>query len=149
MSKKDLESANSSETKALKSSTPSNEATFSTRNYETLKAEIQRLEEAGQIPSRIMAAERADWAYGNAVLSNDAVTREMAERATGALPPITRELSHAEVLAQAEDFARSLKMQSFAEVLAALEAGELRGNPQELRARMLRHLLGDEVVESK
>jgi len=38
-------------------------------------------EAEGAIPSKLTAQERADWAYGNAVIENDRVTLEMAERA--------------------------------------------------------------------
>ncbi len=53
--------------------------------YEILKAEILRRQAAGQLPERISADERADWAYGNAVIENDEVTREMAVKAVGLL----------------------------------------------------------------
>ena len=52
------------------------------RRYESLKVEILRLQADGHIPARITDAERADWAYGNAVIESELVTREMAWRAT-------------------------------------------------------------------
>lgn len=53
-----------------------------------------------------------------------------------------REMTHEEVAAQSERLAVRLQKPSFQEVLTALDAGELSGRPEELRARMLRHLLG-------
>lgn len=49
--------------------------------YEELKEEIRRLQEAGEVSFELSLGERADWAYGNAVIENDEVTREMAELA--------------------------------------------------------------------
>jgi len=48
--------------------------------YEKLKRQAKDLQAAGQLPVRPTLEERADWAYGNAVIENDEVTREMAER---------------------------------------------------------------------
>jgi hypothetical protein len=49
--------------------------------YERLLAQVQRLQEDGTISRTLTAQERADWAYGNAVIENADVTREMARRA--------------------------------------------------------------------
>jgi len=49
--------------------------------YAKLKHRLRKLEAEGAIPKKLTAKERADWAYGNAVIENVAVTREMAERA--------------------------------------------------------------------
>ena len=50
--------------------------------YEKLKIELQRLKAAGKIEEWPSQAQRADWAYGNARIENDAVTRDMADIAT-------------------------------------------------------------------
>ena len=49
--------------------------------YGDLKREAQQLQAEGAIPSKLTPKERADWAYGNAVIENSRVTPEMAERA--------------------------------------------------------------------
>ncbi len=49
--------------------------------YDTLKRKVQKLQAEGSLPQKLTAEERADWAYGNAVIENDRVTFEMAERA--------------------------------------------------------------------
>ena len=51
------------------------------RNYEQLKVKILELQRLGQLPTRPTDKQRADWAYGNAKMSNDLVTRAMAEKA--------------------------------------------------------------------
>jgi hypothetical protein len=51
------------------------------KSYEELLAEVRRLQDVGQLPVRPTREQRIDWAYGNAKIENDAVTREMAERA--------------------------------------------------------------------
>jgi hypothetical protein len=55
--------------------------------YAAIKRRVQKLQEDGALPKNLTAAERADWAYGNAVIENDSVTLEMAERATAELAP--------------------------------------------------------------
>ena len=52
-----------------------------TDRYEELKAEVLRLQAEGRVSTKLTAAERADWAFGNAVIENVDVTREMAEQA--------------------------------------------------------------------
>jgi hypothetical protein len=49
--------------------------------YGELKSKVQDLRAKGELPTRLTAEERADWAYGNAVIENDSVTPEMAARA--------------------------------------------------------------------
>jgi hypothetical protein len=49
--------------------------------YEQLKKVAQDLRARGKLRQGLTSAERADWAYGNAVIENGDVTREMAERA--------------------------------------------------------------------
>lgn len=51
------------------------------KSYEELLAEVRRLQDAGQLPVRPTREQRIDWAYGNTKIENNAVTREMAERA--------------------------------------------------------------------
>jgi hypothetical protein len=55
--------------------------TLKPNNYEALKAEVRSQQQAGKLPKTVSSADRADWAYGNAVIENDNVTREMAEKA--------------------------------------------------------------------
>jgi hypothetical protein len=52
--------------------------------YEELKRKVQQLQAEGRLPHELTPAERADWAFGNAVIENVDVTREMAERAAAA-----------------------------------------------------------------
>lgn len=49
--------------------------------YKRLRAEVQRLQGSTANSTRLSHEERADWAFGNAVISNERVTREMVERA--------------------------------------------------------------------
>lgn len=51
------------------------------RSYEQLKKEIVKGMSKGVLPKIPTDAQRADFAYGNTKLSNDAVTKEMAEEA--------------------------------------------------------------------
>ena len=46
--------------------------------YENLKQKAKRLQAEGQLRIELTNAERADWAYGNAFIENDRVTRGMA-----------------------------------------------------------------------
>jgi hypothetical protein len=55
--------------------------------YAILKRRVQKLQDEGALPKTLTAEERADWAYGNAVIENAEVTREMAERAVAELAP--------------------------------------------------------------
>jgi len=56
--------------------------------YAAIKRKVQQLHEEGAIPKTLTAEERADWAYGNAVIENDDVTPEMARLASARLEPI-------------------------------------------------------------
>jgi hypothetical protein len=53
------------------------------KTYEELRDQVRALAEAGRLPRVPSDEQRADFAYGNAKLSNDAVTRAMAVRAAG------------------------------------------------------------------
>ena len=48
---------------------------------DALKAQIQNLAEQGKISRSPTNEQRIDWAYANAKIENDDVTREMAEQA--------------------------------------------------------------------
>jgi hypothetical protein len=50
-------------------------------DYEELSRRIRALQDAGKLPLRLTDAQTADWAYGNAVIENEDVTLEMAQRA--------------------------------------------------------------------
>ena len=50
--------------------------------YEEMKNELVRLANSGKIPSRPTREQRVDFAYGNAKIENDRITRELTERAT-------------------------------------------------------------------
>jgi hypothetical protein len=56
--------------------TKRDEATNNT--YEELRDRVKAMNKADSSPTD---RERADWAYGNTKMENDAVTREMAEEA--------------------------------------------------------------------
>ena len=49
--------------------------------YQALKKKVHALQEGGSLSTRLCADERADWAYGNAVIENDRVTLRMAKDA--------------------------------------------------------------------
>lgn len=49
--------------------------------YDELKAKIQALHAAGQIAGVPSREQRIDFAYGNTKIENEAITREMVERA--------------------------------------------------------------------
>ncbi len=51
------------------------------KDLDWLLSEVRRLRAAGRLPSRPTRDETIDWAYGNTVLSNPSVTREMVEQA--------------------------------------------------------------------
>jgi len=49
--------------------------------YEELRAKVRELQESGKLAKTLTAEEKIDWAYGNTVIENDAVTREMVQTA--------------------------------------------------------------------
>lgn len=49
--------------------------------YEELKEKIRQLQEAGQLSKSLSPEEKMDWAYGNTVIENKSVTREMVRAA--------------------------------------------------------------------
>jgi hypothetical protein len=53
--------------------------------YEHAKRTVHALQKAVGAPRVLTAEERADWAYGNAVIENDKVTRAMADEAVAKL----------------------------------------------------------------
>lgn len=53
--------------------------------YDKLKRKAQQLQAEGKLSTRLTCEEVADWAYGNAVIENSDVTREMAEHAAAEL----------------------------------------------------------------
>ena len=55
--------------------------------WDQLKREVSRLRTAEGVPERPSDAQRADWAYGNSVMENRSVTREMAETAAREITP--------------------------------------------------------------
>ena len=56
--------------------------------------------------------------------------------------PIDRELTIEQVKVIAEKFANDCQKASFADLLLSIDAGEMSGSLEEMRAKMLRHLLG-------
>lgn len=56
-------------------------APYRKRSYEELRRQVRESQRLDQLPSTPTAAERADWAYGNAVMENPDVTHAMAEKA--------------------------------------------------------------------
>ena len=52
-----------------------------TRTYEELMAQVQRLQDEGKLSKHLTAEEKIDWAYGNTVIENPDVTRQMVEEA--------------------------------------------------------------------
>jgi hypothetical protein len=46
-----------------------------------LVEEIRRLQDDGHLPTRPDHAQIVDWVYGNTVIENDDITRDMVERA--------------------------------------------------------------------
>lgn len=54
------------------------------RSYESLKAEVQKLQSEGKVPTTPTREQRIDFAYGNAVIENSDVTIEMATKAVDA-----------------------------------------------------------------
>ena len=51
------------------------------QDYGSVKAEAVAARLRDRVPAVVTREQAADWAYGNAVMENEAVTREMAERA--------------------------------------------------------------------
>jgi hypothetical protein len=49
--------------------------------YEELKEKVRQLQEAGKLSKSLTPEEKMDWAYGNTVIENAAVTREMVRTA--------------------------------------------------------------------
>jgi hypothetical protein len=56
-------------------------------NYEATKTLVREAKREGRIPSELTAAEVVAWAYGNAAIENEKVTREMTEEAVARLMP--------------------------------------------------------------
>lgn len=54
--------------------------------YEELAAQVKQLQAQDKLPRRPTREQRADWAYGNAVIENPDVTIEMAEAAAARAP---------------------------------------------------------------
>lgn len=54
-----------------------------TPTYEELMAQVQRLQSEGKLSKHLTAEEKIDWAYGNTVIENPDVTRQMVEEAYG------------------------------------------------------------------
>lgn len=51
------------------------------QDFESLRRRARALQDAGQLPLTATDQQKADWAYGNAVIENDDVTLAMAEQA--------------------------------------------------------------------
>lgn len=51
------------------------------KSYEELRDQTRKLQDEGKLPVRPTDAQMVDWAYGNAVIENEEVTIEMAEKA--------------------------------------------------------------------
>src|SRR5690606_15349741 len=49
------------------------------RTYEELRAKIRELQQSGRLSKTLTADEKIDWAFGNTVIENAAITREMVE----------------------------------------------------------------------
>jgi hypothetical protein len=47
--------------------------------YEEMKQRIRELQDTGRLPRTLTRSEIADWAYGNAAIENDRITREDAD----------------------------------------------------------------------
>lgn len=56
-------------------------------DYEDLKAQVRALVASGALSCIPDREQRIDFAYGNTKLANEAITREMVERACDQLPP--------------------------------------------------------------
>ncbi len=51
------------------------------RTYEELRAKVRELQQNGRLSKTLTADEKIDWAFGNTVIENEAVTREMVSTA--------------------------------------------------------------------
>ena len=51
------------------------------QDFEQLRRRARQMQDEGLLPREATDAQKADWAYGNAVIENDDVTFEMAEDA--------------------------------------------------------------------
>jgi hypothetical protein len=54
---------------------------MSTKTYEELRAQVLKLQAEGALPKTLSRDEKIDWAYGNTVIENENVTRQMVEEA--------------------------------------------------------------------
>jgi hypothetical protein len=55
--------------------------------YEELKAKVRQLQEAGKLSKSLTPEEKMDWAYGNTVIENASITRDMVRTAYEAKQP--------------------------------------------------------------
>jgi hypothetical protein len=55
------------------------------QRYDQLKEQIEELQKANKLPESVTREEKISWAYGNAVIENDEVTRTMAQQAVDKL----------------------------------------------------------------
>ncbi|MBI4953991.1 MAG: hypothetical protein HY908_18345 [Myxococcales bacterium] len=49
--------------------------------YEELHARVKQLQAEGRLATTLSRDEKIDWAYGNTVIENASITREMVESA--------------------------------------------------------------------
>lgn len=49
--------------------------------YEELRKKVRQLQEKGELSKELSPEEKVDFAYGNTVIENEAVTRVMVEHA--------------------------------------------------------------------
>ena len=54
--------------------------------FENLRREVARRQAAGELPVRPTQEQRIDWAFGNAAIENEQVTREVARDAVTRRP---------------------------------------------------------------
>jgi hypothetical protein len=54
--------------------------------YESLMGQVRTLQEQGQLSKKLSREEMVDWAFGNTVIENSDVTREMVETAYDTKP---------------------------------------------------------------
>jgi hypothetical protein len=55
--------------------------------YEELKAKVRQLQEAGKLSKSLTPEEKMDWAYGNTIIENASITRDMVRTAYEAKQP--------------------------------------------------------------